>query len=223
MRPGTDRWTHHRFANVETVTLLVGKDSVKFQVHEDKLFDASPLFRKAFNSDSEEGSEQVLDLSDDDPGLFGHLIECIYSKSFSMDQFEDAKSDSKREVQAAQLFVLAEKYGVETVMLNIGMKLHAYSEGRSRVVRGYTRERLPPERRAVEIAYKHTYRDSILRKVYVDWYSVCPEREVRGLRDWLLTVPEFAVDLCVTTARDQKYFSKNGYEYMLRLTGKGGI
>ena len=163
----------------------------------------------------------MLDLSGDDPGLFGHLIACIYSKSFSMDIFEDAKSDSEREVQAAQLFVLAEKYGVETVMLNIGMKLHAYSEGRSRVVGSYIRERIPPEHRAVEIAYKSTYRDSILRKVYLDWYSVCSVREVRSLRDWLLTVPEFAVDLCVTTARDQKYFSKNGNDYLLRLTGKG--
>ena len=63
-----------------------------FSVHEDKLFDASPLFRKAFKSDSEEGSEQMLDFSDDDPSLFGHLIECIYSKSFSLDMFEDAKN-----------------------------------------------------------------------------------------------------------------------------------
>ena len=138
-----------------------------------------------------------------------------------MDIFEDAKSDGEREVQAAQLFVLAEKYGVETVMLNIGMELHAYSEGRSRVRRDYIWERLPPERRAVEIAYKYTYRDSILRKVYLDWYSVCPVGDVRGLRDWLFTVPEFAVNLCVTTARDQKYFYKNGNEYLLRLTGKG--
>ena len=214
---------HHRFANVKTVTIHVGKDKVNFQVHEDTLFDASPLFRQNFNSYSEEGSERMLDFSNDDPGLFGHLIACIYSKSFSMDIFEDAKSDSEREVQAAQLFVLAEKCGVETVMLNIGMELYAYSEGRLGVKRSYHRERLPPERRAVEIAYKYTYCASILRKVYVDWYSVCPEREVRDLHDWLLTVPEFAADLCVTIASDKEYFYQNEKEYLLRLTRNGGI
>ncbi len=191
---------------------------MKFQVHEDTLIDASPLFRKAFKSESEEGSERILDFSGDDPGAFGHLVACIYSKSFSMDIFEDAKSDSEREVQAAQLFVLAEKYGVETVMLNIGIKLHAYSGGRGQ--RGeYAKERLPPERRAVEIAYKYTYRDSILRTVFVDWYSACPVREVRSLRDWLPTVPEFASDLLVTASREQRYFYKNKEEYSLRLKG----
>ncbi|KAK0515926.1 hypothetical protein JMJ35_001960 [Cladonia borealis] len=81
-----------KFAHVKTVTLYVGKDKVDFQVHEDTLFEASPLFRKAFTSEPEEDSEQVWDFADDDPGLFGHLIACIYSKSFNMDIFEDAKS-----------------------------------------------------------------------------------------------------------------------------------
>ena len=220
MKPIINQWTHHRFANVKTVTLYVGKDKIEFQVHEDTLFDASPLFRKAFTSDSQEGSERILDFSDDDPDLFGHLIACIYSKSFSMSMFEDAKSDSEREVQAAQLFVLAEKYGVETVMLNIGIMLHAHGKGRWREVSHYYKEQLPPERRAVEIAYKYTYRDSILRKVFVDWYSACPVREIRGLRDWLPTVPEFASDLLVTTSREERYFSKSQKEYSLRLTGK---
>ena len=41
------------------------------------------------------------------------------------------------------------------------------------------------------------------------------------LRDWLLTVPEFAVDLAVTTARKEEYFRNKESGYLLRLTGKG--
>ena len=210
---------HPRFANVETVTLYVGKDNLKFQVHEDELFDASPLFRKAFTSKPEEDSEQVLDFSGDDPGLFGHLIQCIYSKSFSMDIFEDAKSDSEREVQAAQLFVLAEKYGVEAVMLSIGIKLHAYGNDKKHVV-NYAYEPIPPERRAVEIAYQYTHRDSILRRVFADWYSSCTMSEDASLRDWLPTVPEYASDLLVTKSRKQEYFKRTEQEYLRRLMGK---
>ena len=221
MKPGTDQWTHHRFAHVKTVTLYVGKDKVDFQVHEDTLFDASPLFRKAFKSDSEEDSERILDFSEDDPGLFGHLVECIYSKSFSMDMFEDATSNTEREIQAAQLFALAEKYGVETVMLNIGLKLHAHGEKR-RQMKHYNHVRIPPERRAVEIAYQYTHRDSILRKVFVDWCSACSVGEIRDLRDWLPTVPEFASDLVVTTSREKRYFYMDQKDYLLRLTGGKG-
>ena len=128
-----------------------------------------------------------------------------------MDMFEDASSHSEREVQAAQLFALAEKYGVETVMLNIGIKLHAH---------GKRRARLTPAHRAIEIAYKYTNRDSILRRVFVDWYSVCNVCEDTGLRDWLPTVPEFASDLVVTSSRNRQYFYKDADDYLLRLTGK---
>ena len=164
----------------------------------------------------------MLDFSDDDPSIFGHLIECIYSKSFSMDMFEDAKG-KEREVQAARLFALAEKCGVETVMLNIGIKLHAYGKNRQRAVRttyGDTYEPIPPERRAVEIAYKYTHRDSILQRVFKDWYSVCTMSGDTTLRDWLLTVPEFAADLLVTTARKEAYFKRSENDYRFRLTGE---
>ena len=224
MKPGTDQWTHHRFANVKTITIYVGKDKVNFQVHEDTLFDASPLFHKAFTSDSQEGPERTLDFPNDDADLFGHLIACIYSKSFSMDMFEDATSDSERQIQAAQLFALAEKYDVETVMLNMGIKLHAHGNapGKKKRPAGsyYETDRFPPERRAVEIAYRDTHRDSILRIVFVDWYSMGGVDDDIGVRDWLSTVPEFASDLVVTRSRQQRYFDKNEDEYLKRLTGK---
>ena len=185
------------------------------------LSDASPLLRKAFEvrSEYEESPERILYFPADDADLFGHLIECIYSKSFSMDMFENATSDSEREVQAAQLYVLAEKYGVETVELNIGIKLHAYSKGRVHSV-GNKLDRMPPERRAVEIAYKYTYRNSILRRVFLDWYSLCTVCEDTGLRDWLPTVPDLAADLVVTTSRKNRYFDMEERDYFLRLIGK---
>ena len=198
------------------VTFYVGKDKVDFHVHEDMLFDASPVFRKAFTSDFQEASKRTMDLPDDDAGLFDYLITCIYSKSFNMDLFEDATSNSEREVQAAQLFALAEKYDVETVVLNIGIGLHAHARANPSIYYNYT----PPERRAVEIAYKYTSRDSILRKVFIDWYSMCDMSEDTGLRDWLPTVPEFASDLLVTTSRHKQYFRINKEGYLLRLKGK---
>ena len=74
MKPGTDQWMHHRFGNVQLVTLYVGKDKVGFHLHEDTLFNASLVFRKAFTSDFQEGSKRTMDLPEDDAGLFEHLI-----------------------------------------------------------------------------------------------------------------------------------------------------
>lgn len=125
--------------------------------------------------------------------------------------FADAKSNSESQIQAAQLFVLAEKYGVKKVMLNIGINLHAYGKAHNNV---------PPERRAVEIAYKHTYPDSILRQVFVDWHSECIDEGDKGLRDWLSTVPEFASSLAVTTSRYMHYLFKSQEEYLLKLQSK---
>lgn len=210
----------HRFAHVQTVTLYVGKDKVDFQLHEDTLFDASPVFRKAFTSGFQEGSKRTMDLPDDDAGLFDHLVTCIYSKSFDMDLFEDATSDSEREVQAAQLFALAEKYDVERVVLNIGMGLYAYARAKRVEGPAYSRKYVPPERRAVEIAYEYTSRDSVLRKVFIDWYSVYDMSGDTGLRDWLSTVPEFASDLVVTKSRERRYFLNEENEYKLRLRDK---
>ena len=85
-----------------------------------------------------------------------------------MDLFEDATSDSEREVQAAQLFALVEKYDVEIVMLNIGMGLYTHARAKRSERIGYSRKFIPPERRAVEIAHNYTSRDSILRKVFID-------------------------------------------------------
>ncbi len=221
MKPRTDQWTHHSFAHAKMITLYVGKDKVDFQVHEDTLFKASPLFRKAFTSDSQEGSEPTREFPDDDAGVFNHLIACIYAKTFDMDMFEDNMPDSEIMVQAAQLFALAEKYDVETVMLNICLKLHAHGKVKKQYVTkdGYHGSRLaPPERRAVEIAYNYTHRDSMLRMVFVDWYSVCHVREDTGVRDWLPTVPEFASDLVVASP-EMQHFYKAEENYLLRLKG----
>lgn len=209
---------HHRFGNAQLVTLYVGKDKIGFHLHEDTLFDASPVFRKAFTSDFQEASKRTMDLPEDDAGTFEPLVSCIYSKSFDIDLFEDATSDSEREVQAAQLFALAEKYDVESVMLNIGIGLYAHARAKRCEQTMYTRKYTPPERRAVEIAHNYTSRDSILRKVFIDWYSVCEVSADTGLRDWLPNVPEFASDLVVTTSRQRAYFNKE--DYLLRLTGK---
>ena len=220
MKPGTDQWTHYRFAWVQMVTLYVGKDKIEFHLHEDALFDASPVFRKAFTSDFQEASKRTMDLPEDDAGSFDHLIKCIYSKSFDMDLFEDATSDSEREVQAAQLFALAEKYDVETVMLNIAIGLYAHAKAKRCDQKRYPRRYTPPERRAVEIAYEYTSRDSMLRKVFIDWCSVCDVCEDTDLRDWLSTVPEFASDLVVTKSREEQYFMRDEERYIRRLTDK---
>ena len=104
-------------------------------------------------------------------------------------------------------------------MLNICITLQAYGKNRERVV-GRSYEPIPPQRRAVEIAYKYTHRDSILQRVFKDWCSVCTMSGDATLRDWLLTVPEFAADLLVSTARKEAYFKRTESDYLLRLTGK---
>ena len=203
------------------VTLYVGESKLEFHLHGNVLFDASPVLRKAFTSDSEVGLKEFLDLPDDNAGLFDHLITCIYSKSFDIQMFEDATSDGEREVKAAELFALAEKYDVETVTFNIAIGLYAHARAnRYEKIPYESRKNFPPERLAVEIAEKSTSRDSILRKVFIDWYSVCNVRGDTDLRHWLSTVPEFASDLVVTESREEKYFMMNEEEYFWRLAEK---
>ncbi|KAK0515925.1 hypothetical protein JMJ35_001959 [Cladonia borealis] len=108
-------------------------------------------------------------------------------------------------------------------MLNICIKLRAHGKEQVRATGSSwhdRKEQLPPERRAVEIAYKYTYRASSLRKVFVDWYVMCSVDKDTGVREWLATVPEFAADLIVTPSRTQQYFKRDEKDYLLRLTGK---
>ena len=203
------------------VTLYVGENKLKFHLHANVLFDASPVLCRAFTSDSEVGLKETLDLPDDNAGLFDRLITCIYSKSFDIQMFEDATSNGEREVKAAELFALAEKYDVETVTLNIAIGLYAHArENRYEHPPYGHRKNIPPERLAVEIADACTSRDSILRKVFIDWWSVCDVRGDTDLRNWLSTVPEFASDLVVTESREEKYFMRDEEYYLPRLTEK---
>ena len=44
--------------------------------------------------------------------------------------------------------------------------------------------------------------------------------EDKDLRDWLSTVPEFALDLVVTKSRKEEYFMEEEERYISRLTDK---
>ena len=64
-----------RWADVATVSLVVGESNTAFHVHEADLFDASPFFKAAFTSDFRESAERSMTLPEDDEDIFELFIE----------------------------------------------------------------------------------------------------------------------------------------------------
>lgn len=99
-------------------------------------------------------------------------------------------------MNTARLYVLAEKYDVEALRLDICGDLFNFVH--LRVVFG---EFLKPLCFAVvDYVYANTNRQSLIRKLIADWFTWFPQASWQGegeSTDWLYNVPEFAVDLAL--------------------------
>ena len=62
------------------MTLYVGSDKTPFIVHEDRLCKESSFFRAAFISEFKEGSEQTMDLPDDNVDTVFSLVHWLYKE-----------------------------------------------------------------------------------------------------------------------------------------------
>ena len=183
------------------ITLHVGKDNTIFHVHEDTLFQASSVFKTAFNSNFREASQRTMTLPDDDAKLFGVFDECLYTQTFCLDlvcPMETHRDMQAGYTQAARLFVLADKYDAE--MIKISIYRDFFRNARSSI----RNDSAPlPNKDVVSFIYTHTDRRAPFRRILTDWF-VWSEKSNWGFKnasmprmDWMYDVPDLGVDLAM--------------------------
>lgn len=221
----------NRFRDINTVKLIVGASKNVFNVHEDILFNSSPVFKAAFDSDFKEGTERTMELPDEDVDLFDHFVSWLYSWDFDHKMFDVSAPDTKQRFQehfmkAAHLFVFADKYDIGSLRISICDDLFDLSS--------YTTQKdadLVPSSGLVDYVYANTQRKAIIRVIIADWFawikqdSWQPDGETA---DWIYTIPDLGVDLAFAlyelseTSTMDNPFEGNKAEYMQKLQEKRG-
>ena len=173
-----------RFSTIAMVLLVVGEEKIELSVHENVLFEASPVFKTAFTSKYKEGSERSIYLPDDNADLMDALIQDLYAP-------QSALREICSTMEYLRLYVLADKYDIVQVKNRICDWLVSNLRG------------LPPSASEIEYAYENATSERPIRRVLVDWFiwrtdAIWFNKEEN--RRWLTSVPEFAVDLCAGLA-----------------------
>ena len=190
-----------RFSDIEMVLLVVGREKTEISVHENVLFEASPVFRTAFTSRFKESSERSIYLPDDDAALMDLLVQCLYEPESRLNGIDTPMA-------SVHLYVLADKYDVVKVKNMICKHvLSSLDHERSLLARG-EKFTICPKFSAVEFIYENTTSSAPMRRLLVDWFVWGADfawYNTEECRSGLLSVPEFAVDLCAVVA---KHFNK---------------
>ena len=183
----------HRFSDVSVVTLYVGPDNVKFYVHENILFDASPVFKAAFSTDFKEASERSMKLPDDDADSVERMIQWLYAKNLELTHPISVETSAECYMQLAKLNTLAEKYDIYLLHNDIVDELYDLTETPKNIK--------PPQMAPIKHVYENTTGDSAFRKLMVAWYAHKINfqwYEGYSARKYLADIPQdFAVDLAI--------------------------
>lgn len=175
----------YRFSAIEMVLLVVGKEDIKISVHENVLFEASPVLKAIFTSKFNEGSERSIYLPDDDADLMDALIQNLYAP-------QSGFSDMRSTMELLRLYVLAAEFDTVQVMNRICGWLLSNLKG------------LPPSASEVEFIYGNTTSERLVRRLMVDWFIWRIDATWFNKEEncrWLTSVPEFAVDVCAGLAK----------------------
>ena len=187
-----------RFSDIEMVLLIVGREETEILVHENVLFKASSVFKTAFTSRFKEGSERSIHLPDDSATLMDMLVQSLYVPESRLNGIHVTTA-------IFRLYVLADKYDIVTVKNEICKQvLSSLVYQRRLSVRGKrytTHARIS----AVKLVYEGTTSTARMRRLLVDWFvwgvnSTWFNNEEN--RSKLLSIPEFAADICAVLAKD---------------------
>lgn len=212
----------HRFYEVPTVTIFVGKDQKPFYVHLDLLCNASTFFKAAFLGNFKEGSEKTMQLPEDDEETFELFVDWLYYQRYEMlpkveaDDDDEDKGDeddeddetNKRYLSAFRLFVFANKYMVSHLKNLVIETLFVDLAGQTG---------LGPGTSPITYAYENTTRGSGLRKLVADYHSFRIEMkwyEHPDIQALLRQQPDLSIDLNISFAKrikgPQNYSPFNG-------------
>ena len=179
---------YSRFADVRTLTLLVGPEKTHFYVHKHLLFGSSQFFKAAFDSKFREAAAREMRLPEDDAASWEHIVRWLYhSNSRSEIRVLPVVPEDADLVQIAETYTLTEKYHLIKLKNQICKEIWELM----------MRIRLPPQEFAT-IIYENTPRNDILRQMLPLWFTWCYISSIARLetmRELLGRVPELLMDI----------------------------
>ena len=170
----------------------MGEEKVPIYVHCDVICKESSVFKSAFSGELKEASCQDVNLPGDDIESVERMIQWLYSKQYELAKWSsgDIKiTANTRYWQLAKLNTLADKYNIIGLKNDIVDQLYIMQS-----------KDVPPQPRLAAYVYKNTTENSSFRKLLVAWWGWQINTEWyqdASTREWLLEVPEFAVDLAI--------------------------
>lgn len=170
-------------ADPPTVTLLVGGAERAFHIKEAVLFETSSFFKAEFTSDSRESSERIKRLPEEDETIFELFVDWVNHRRCG--------TPTDTFMQLAQLFVLAEKYGVPSLKSLMLQRFFLRIKERT----------VPPPLETLAYAYERTAQNSGMRRMVVDYLACekepCWSRQADA-QTWLRDHPDLFTDVDVT-------------------------
>ena len=192
--------SYARFEGVPIITFYVGQDKIVFHVHQNILFDASPVFKAAFSGSFKEASERSMPLPDDDKDSIGRMIQWLYTRKFHLTAPVSKETSDHCYMELAKLNTLAEKYDIYLLKNHIVDELFALTKP----PKNFGAPRLP----VVKHVYNNTMARSSFRTLLVAWYAYRIDfnwYELDATREHLAEIPhDFAIDLALELGARQK-------------------
>ncbi|KAL8669832.1 MAG: hypothetical protein Q9168_005597 [Polycauliona sp. 1 TL-2023] len=195
------------FGDNPIVHLTVGEEAVVFHVHKGLICESSPFFRAAFTGGFKENSGSML-LEEDDPNVFGHLVQWLYQGKLKTLSDEEADTGNAHWLQLFQLYMLGDKYCVTRLKNHVMDLLFEAYERRQKLGKSGILDTLkPPQWYLIPNVYGNTVKGSQLRR-FVVAYHVWHVDQDWYIRDtaieWLERNPTFAVELVAAHASKSK-------------------
>ncbi|KAI9806259.1 MAG: hypothetical protein M1825_006374 [Sarcosagium campestre] len=168
--------------------VIIGKvDKEKvFPVPEQILCDLSPVLRAACRSEFKEAHDSEIDLGEDDPAAFEHILRWAYKSlpAPSEDTF----------IALFKVFALAERLKIPSLMNKLI----------DDIIRMSADKHLVPRVPEIAFIYGKTFPGAPIRKALVDCYTWCVATawySQKGSVKMLASVPDFAAELSVSVNR----------------------
>ena len=167
-----------------------------------------------------------LSLPEENVSDFENFLDYLYRGNFHHSMFGISEYDGEQGhiIQSVRLFLLAEKYSVDALKLDICKDLFYVM---SKLEEGTAVK--PPSFAVLDYTYALTKRKSPLRMLMADWFASWEPTDWQPegqSTDWLYNIPDFGADLALSLQfqfdmKRKAAFDMTAPEYLQRLKGLG--
>ncbi len=179
--------TDSSYRNTSCITIVVGEQEDRFEVHRDRLFSASSWFKTTLNSGLQETSLQQILLPTDDPEVVEIFVQWLYDADPDFSVITEQMF-----TQLAKLYEFANRLCIRELKNYIVWKLFELR----------MQNRTPPMS-SVHYAFKHMPDNAPFRKILIAWFT-WHQASARTLTEDALNVsPQFSVELVLAMVNKQ--------------------